>query len=175
MREYYSHHNGLILFGGALHMRGLVQIPVWHSLFEAWSGERALYCGYKSLTTMDIPFAQDCVGDQFLLRDGKVVRLYAETDEVEPLELDLDTFFSLAVEDPDGFLSVEPLRQLQAQGGEIEPGELVSVFPPYVLKHDAEYSFRAVSVADRLSFLADLARQIRELPDGQEVRIRLTE
>lgn len=173
--EYFTRHNGLILCGGALHVRGLVPSPSWHALFDVWTGLDALHRSFHSVQEADIPFAQDCVGDQFLLRDGEVLRLSAEIDDTEPLGLDLDSFFTLAIEDTDEFLSVGPLRQLQAQGGELKPGQLVSVMPPYVVKHDGEYSFRAIPATDRLSFLVELASQIRHLPDGQKVRFGISE
>ena len=175
LREYYARYNGLILFQGALHVRGLMRRPSWHDLLEVWTGKNALHHGYPEVTATDVPFAQDCVGDQFLIQHGKVLRLAAETGEIEHLGLDVDSFFALAVEDADEFLSVGPLQQLHAQGGSLAPGQLVSVMPPYVVKHEGEYNFRAIPVAERLAFLTDFAGQIREVPDGQDVQFKWTD
>ena len=41
----------------------------------------------------DVPFGEDCMGDQFLLRDGVTHKLAAETGEVESLGVGLREFF----------------------------------------------------------------------------------
>src|SRR6516164_10735934 len=84
--------NGFILLEGGLHLRGACLAPLWHSLREAWLGQNAFHRLYPELTPQDIPFAQDCLGDQFLLREGMVWRLFAETGETETLEETLSQF-----------------------------------------------------------------------------------
>src|SRR5262249_38743554 len=73
--------NGYIQFYGGLHVRGLCREPAWHSLRDAWDGEHAFHRLYPEVQPEDIPFAEDCLGDQFLLRDGLVWRLMAETGD----------------------------------------------------------------------------------------------
>ena len=80
-----SDANGFILHEGALHVRGVSFAPEWHSLRAAWRGPSAFHTLYESVLSTDIPFAQDQVGDQFLLRDGRVLRVSAETGEVDAL------------------------------------------------------------------------------------------
>jgi hypothetical protein len=48
----------------------------------------------------DVPFAQDAVGDQWLLRDGRVVRLLAETGDIENHDDDLVGFGAAADRTP---------------------------------------------------------------------------
>src|SRR5687768_8884476 len=67
--------NGFILHNGALHVRGACLMPDWHSLRVAWRGPNALHILYDSVSSTDIPFAQDQVGDQFLIRETAVYRL----------------------------------------------------------------------------------------------------
>ncbi len=155
-----------------MHVRGACRGPAWHSLHEAWLGPAAFQRLYPDVTPGDIPFAEDPVGDQFLLRDGTVWKLEAETGDLDDLGLSLDGFLAAAEADPDGFLSLEPLLQFQAVGGKLEPGELLSVYPPFCTAQAANgVSLEAVPAADRRAFLADFARQIRDLPDGGSVEI----
>jgi hypothetical protein len=67
--------NGFIAFDGGLHIRGAVKVPKWHSLRGAWKGDLALHKLFPELTESDIPFGQDYLGDQFILRDGTVFRM----------------------------------------------------------------------------------------------------
>lgn len=165
--------NGLIQFSGALHLRGACQNPEWHSLRYAWEAPDAFYRHYRTVKRSDVPVAQSALGDQYFIRNNEIYRLDTECDEIEPLEMDFKTFLEEVQSDPIDALNLEPLEEFWGQGGALEPGQLLSVMPPFVLsKPDTKYSYRAVSALDRLRFLADFAKQIRDLPDGANISIQ---
>src|SRR5436190_13801882 len=62
--------NGFILFHGGLHVRGACKYPEWHSLRAAWRGEKAFHRLCPDMTHKDVPFAEDFLVDQFVLREG---------------------------------------------------------------------------------------------------------
>jgi hypothetical protein len=158
--------NGFITFSGGLHVRGLCDEPLWHSLEHAWKGPAALCRLYPAVEPGDIPFAQDCVGDQYLLRNGVVHHLWAELGKVESLELDWRGFFRAAHKDPAETLYLAPLADFQTQGGELEPGELIDVQPPFCV--DAEVRlYKALPALDRLENLAAFARKVAGMADGE--------
>ena len=163
--------NGFVQFHGGLHVRGACLAPAWHSLRDAWLGDDAFQHLYPDVSPNDIPFAEDCMGDQFLLRDGMVWRLYGETGELEPLEATFKEFFDNVQEDPGEHLGLHPLLQFQREGGNLQPGQLLSAVPPFCLEQSEDgVSLSAVPSLDRRRFLADLARQMREAPDGAKVK-----
>src|SRR5688572_3724648 len=92
--------NGFILYAGGLHVRGACTTPLWHSLRGVMSGELALSGLYPNVGSSDIPFAQDALGDQFVLRGGLVYRLHGETGEMESLDVGLEEFLEASQEDP---------------------------------------------------------------------------
>src|SRR5437016_6339491 len=94
LAELLQENNGFIQYHGGLHMRGACKAPDWHSLRDAWLGEHAFHRLYPDVKPDDIPFAEDCLGDQFLLRGGEVWHLYAETGEVEALEANFKQFMA---------------------------------------------------------------------------------
>src|SRR6476660_7523044 len=147
--------NGLVAFRGGLHLRGAVRLPLWHSLRHACEGPDAIHVLFPAVRATDLPFGQDALGEQFLLRDDQVWRLSAEINEVEPLGQTLTEFLDEVVADPIGALGLEPLRRFEAEGGHLAPGQLLNVYPPYVVDTDrpADRSFRAVTAHDRLRFL----------------------
>jgi hypothetical protein len=164
--------NGLMAFRGGLHIRGACVAPLWHSLRHAWLGPESIAARYSSVQAADVPFAEDALGDQFLLRGEHVVRLLAETGEMEELGVTLPAFLERACEDPIGYLSLEPLLQFEAEGGRLQPGQLLSVYPPFCTKESADgVSLRGISALDRLGFLSTFAAQIAKVGDGERVRV----
>jgi hypothetical protein len=163
--------NGFIWFRGGLHVRGVCKQPDWHSLLAAASGPTAFHELYWNVRATDVPFAEDCVGDQFVLRDGVVFRLAAEVGDIEDLGIGATEFFARVQEDPVKFLQLNPLLQFESEGGRLVPGELLAAYPPFFAQQSGDgVSLRAISAGERRRFLADIANQIRDLPDGSSVR-----
>ena len=159
--------NGCILQEGALHIRGASRMPDWHSLREVWKGPNALHNFYDKLEPGDIPFAQDQLGDQFVLRDGNVFMLSAETGELEPFTEDLDEFLESVSDDIEEFLTVSLDHPL-------EPGELLMANPPFCF----EESERGVDLKPRpaaqvIRLHADLAKKIKDAPEGGEIDFKV--
>jgi hypothetical protein len=168
--------NGCVAYLGALHVRGACAAPAWHSLRSAMEGPAAFPALYPDVRETDLPFAEDAFGDQFLLRDGAVHRLEAEVGAVEPLAPSLDNFFSRLLTNPGDVLGFEPVDALAMIGGKLEPGELVSVYPPFSLDSEGKgRSFRPIDALEQREWLADFARQIRDLPDGSTIQVRPAE
>lgn len=166
--------NGFIAFNGGLHVRGICDSPDWHSLHRVWNGDHAISRLYPAIPTDDIPFAEDFLGDQFLLRDGLAVRLYGETGQTEEMGMDLEVFLSSAFRDPEGFLSLSLLKEFNNEGVLLRPGELLNVYPPLCTKEaERGVSLKAIPALERIGFLADFARQITNISDGTSVRIAI--
>ena len=162
--------NGFIQFNGGLHVRGVCQEPAWHSLREAWLGDDAFHRCYPEVTPEDIPFGEDSLGDQFLLREGIVWRLFAETGEMETLEMSFSQFMQAVQDDPMEELGLEPLTQFQADGGKLEPGQLLSADPPFCTEEaDDGQTLLAVPSAERHRFLAEFAAKFHDVPDDDDL------
>jgi hypothetical protein len=173
-RRLLNQINGFVMFDGGLHVRGAVSSPAWHSLRNVWSGPLALHQLYPAVRETDVPFAQDCLGDQFILRDEAVHQLSGETGEIENLGIGLDSFLDKALQNPVEFLSLHPLLQFMAEGGKLRPGQLLNAYPPFCMKQSGKgVSLKAVPVSEQIRWLADFARQIAGLPEGAEIRIEV--
>jgi hypothetical protein len=82
-RDLLARANGYVAYHGGLHVRGACLAPEWHSLRAACDGERAVHRLWPVVSLSDVPFAEDALGDQFVLRGAQVHRLSAETGELE--------------------------------------------------------------------------------------------
>jgi hypothetical protein len=168
--------NGFILVNGALHVRGATLMPLWHSLREIWKGANSLSSLYPVVEETDVPFAQDCLGDQFLLRANKVWRLFAETGELEAMDCGLREFLEAAENDPIEFLSAQPLLLFQKQGFQLNPGKLLHAFPPYcTVDSGRDISLGEISADELIRFHADFASQIANVKDGEQIEIRIVD
>ena len=150
-------------------MRGACLNPEWHSLRAAWRGPKAFHTLYDGVRPSDIPFAEDQAGDQFLMREGAVLRLSAETGETEQLSDSLQGFLTSVSSDIEGFLNVG-LRHT------IQPGQLLLAYPPFCFQESgAGASLRPLPASEVILFHVDLARQIRDVPDGGRVEFKVTD
>lgn len=164
--------NGFVVFEGAFHLRGICAGPEWHSLDEAWRGDRAIHRQFPAVERSDIPFAQDALGNQFLLRDESVWLLAAETAELRPLELDFQDLLRSFIERPDDLLPTDMIRQFESGGELLHPGQLLSVYPPLCAQESAAgVSLLAVPALERIAFLSEFAAQIAGSANGARIRI----
>ena len=168
--------NGFVQYGGGLHVRGICKEPEWHSIESVIDGALSIHKAYPLIKENDIPFAEDCVGDQYLLRDRKVIKLFSETGEIEELGYGLASFFDKAAENPIEYLGMEPLLQLQKEGVELEPGQLINVYPPFCTKESKNgVSLKAIPSNEALRFLFDFSKKISSLSDGEKINVKVIE
>jgi hypothetical protein len=168
--------NGCIAWLGALHVRGAARSPAWHSLRNAWEGPDALHTLFGEVRATDVPFAEDAFGDQFLLREGRVLRLIGELGEVSEAADSLEGFFDGLWSDAEQVLDYQPLLRFRKAGGELRPGQLLAAYPPFVLAGEGSTrDVRPMDAIERRHFLGELARQLHGLPDGAEVRLKMTD
>lgn len=168
LAQLLKERNGFVAFASGLHVRGACTEPSWHSLRQAWKGGHALHERYPEVRPTDIPFAQDCVGDQYLLREGEVVQLFAEMGEVEHLDMNLGEFFRAAIDDPADFLCIDPLELFLESNPRLEPGRLLLVHPPFCCDAD-ERELRDMPAEELLDYHVELSQRLSELPEGAEL------
>lgn len=155
MRAFYKEINGLVAYNGGFQIRGCGTSPSWNSLEDAWKGPHALHKTYPNLSEEDIPFGQDCLGDQYVFKAGSVWQLLTETGDLDDLELEFDEFIDEVIEDPVEFLALYPLLEFIDSGNELKPGELLVPSIPFSMDTEEEYTFSKTSVENRLSSLAE--------------------
>ena len=142
-----------ILYSGGLQLRSHdAQEPLLNTN-TFLNGELALYKLYSSINNEDYPIAQDCFGDQFLIRDNLVIKLMAETGDIEEYNCTWEAFLSWVDEDPIERLDLPDNLKL-------ETGKLLFAYPPFCTVEGSNASIKAIDGMELISFHADFAKQI---------------
>jgi len=171
LRAILEEINGFVILSGGFHLRGACSDPSWHSLRRAWEGKMALHQLFKNIQEGDIPFAQDAIGDQFILRQGQVHKLWSETGILEDHEMNFADFMGKVERDPISHLDLGPLELFEEDGQRLRPGQLLHIYPPLCTSEAEEgIDLKAVPADDCLLYLANLARQLDGLEDGTSIQ-----
>ncbi len=166
LRAFLMKFNGIVAFKGGLQVWACVYEPSWLSLKEIWIGAKNLHGVYTYVKETDIPFAQDCFGDQYLWREGMIVKLNAEYGEVEEVAPSIDAFMEALQQDPVDYLVLESFEAYLANGNTFEAGQLINVYPPFTMNSANERVLKAVPADEQHKFLKTFYQQIKPLAEG---------
>ena len=173
LQDILNETNGYISLGGGFHLRGACFTPKWHSIANVWNGEYALLKFYPSILPEDIPFAQDCFGDQYVLRQNNVLKLCAETGDIENMQMGVIEFFSNINRNPVDFLLLQPFVDFYSESGILEPGQLLSVYPPFCFEEAAgELSIEPIDSLQLLLGHARLSQKLSTVLPGEKIDVR---
>lgn len=156
------------LYSGGLQIRSEEAANSFYRIDTFLKGELALHKLYKGVEPDDIPIAQDCFGDQFLIRKGKVFRLYAETGELEPYDLNWEQFLEWVNEDPIERLEID-------EDLDLEVGKLLFAYPPFCTKEGENARINPIDGKEVIRFHAKFAKELSALEDGQQIKLEIIE
>ncbi len=165
--------NGFYAFEGALHVLPAGKQVTMMSL-ESWNFQDLWRYEYGDLAAELIFFAEDAFGNQFCLREDGVFLFHAETGQTELIGHSIEDWASRVLFDYE-FLTGFPLfHEWQMIHSRIPEDSRLLPVVPFVL--GGEYSLANLRVVDAVSGMrsrGNLARQIRDLPDGAQIEFKL--
>ena len=142
-----------ILYKGGLQIRSEGAPEKLLDVNSFLKGDLSLSDLYPSVLPGDYPIAQDCFGDQFLIRNNAVIKLMAETGDIEEYNCTWDEFLSWVKEDPYGRLDLPDDLNL-------EKGELLFAYPPFCTKEGSEAVIKPIDGEELVRFHANFAKKI---------------
>ncbi|MFT5197294.1 MAG: hypothetical protein ACI9EW_002374 [Cellvibrionaceae bacterium] len=160
--------NGFILYQGGFHLFGACTQPAWHSIRENWHGEQAAWHHYPNILETDVPFAEDCLGFQFLLRDDLVIFLDGQTGDVQELGVGLGSFLNSIPANPLEAIGLAPLLQYMKDGNQLQPGELLAEYPFFFTKQARDgVELSKSPSADKKKLLIHIYSKLKDAKDGE--------
>lgn len=160
--------NGFILYQGGFHLFGATIKPEWHSIRENWSGEQAAWRHYDNIFETDVPFAEDCLGFQFFLREDLVIFLDGQTGDVQELNVGLAGFLNSIPANPLNAIGLSPLLQFMKDGHSLEPGELLAEYPFFFTKQARNgVELSKTKAAEKRKLLVHIYLKIKNSKDGE--------
>jgi len=173
--EVLHHKNGFYAFESALHF-----LPAGCQAscidLESWNRDDSWRKGYEDDARGYLFFAEDIFGVQFALSKRGIHKFDPETGEIEDFTSTIDEWATRILEDYEYETGYPLAKEWQAKHGALPLGKRLLPKIPFVL--GGEYKVENLYAADALKgmeFRADMWRQIRDLPDGSEIKIRIVE
>lgn len=169
LKELYStlrQRDGFYAFESALHFYSTVYLSNWNKI-DGW---RAQY----DLPNDLVSFAEDVFGEQFCLYNSKIYRFNPETGEMEGFSKTLEGWADLILQDYEVETGYLIAHDWQEKYGRLQLGQRLVPIKPFVLGGEYEIeNLQAMYSADGIAYRANIARQIKGLPDGTRVKLTL--
>jgi hypothetical protein len=170
--ELLRRRNGFYAFLGALHVFPTVASGEEISQAE-WNADDLWKGSYPNLGPEYTAFAEDVFGGQFLHSDSGVFQLEPETGELERISVDIPGWCAALLEDPEVLTGYPLAEEWQGRNGRLPIGKRLIPRTPFVLGGDfACDNLMLVDSAESLRWRAELAAQIRDVPDGGKIVLR---
>lgn len=143
---------------------------------DAWNESALWRSDYRGLADGCLFFAEDVFGGQFCIKDNKVYTFDPETGVLDYLADDIEGWAKVIVSDYE-VLTGHPLaHQWQKQNGQLPARKRLLPKIPFVA--GGEFALANLYLADAvdgMKFRADIANQIRDLPDGTQIKFNVVD
>jgi hypothetical protein len=167
--------NWFYAFESALHVFADAGAAPELGLIE-WNDRSLWISGYSGMADGALFFAEDIFGIQFCLRGGVVSTFDPETGAFDTMASSIEDWAHNILGDP-GLLTGHSLaHQWQAAHGALKPGRRLIPKRPFVM--GGEYAIDNLYEADAVKgmlYRGSVAVQIRDLPDGTPITLKLVD
>ncbi|NWJ44709.1 MAG: SMI1/KNR4 family protein [Chloroflexi bacterium] len=167
--------NGFFAFESALHV-----FPVGNTLhtynLQRWNSETLWRSEYSDMAEGFLFFAQDAFGEQFGLKDGYVWRFNPETGDSVQISSSLEEWAGLLLSDYEYETGYIFAHEWQNRKGRLLADHRILPLVPFVAGGKYELTnFYSENMVAGMKSRANLARQIRDLPNGSPIQIKFLE
>jgi len=174
LKHLLSLRNGFYAFESALHVfpaesGAEMNLNDWN-LPGLWRFE------YGDLADSTLFFAEDAFGNQFSLRDGRVCFFDAETGEQTAFAADLEGWAERILKHCNVSTGYPLLHDWQQKNSALANGTRLMPKLPFVLggRYSVDNLYCIAGVSG-MKTRGDLARQLKDLPDGTQVRFEIVD
>lgn len=170
--------NGFYAFESALHVFPFSRDNWFDGQdLQRWNARDLWKHAYGESPVLDrlVAFAEDAVGVQFCFSQGQIVRFDPETGELEEMCSTLDQWAEMLLSDYEFELAYPLAHAWQQINGPILQGNrLVPILPLIAEESSFEpTNFYQLDAVKSMLFRADIAGQLKSIPDGQKVGVKI--
>jgi len=168
-----KNRNGFYAFESALHVLPAGCKDSCMSI-EKWNDDNSWRKEYGDLLQGHLFFAEDIFGVQFALCNLGVRKFDPETGEFVDFASNLKEWAAKILGDYNYETGYHFAHDWQLQNGPLPTGKRLLPKIPFVLggKYEVEFLY-AIDALEGMIFRADIWRQIRDLPDGSQVKLKV--
>ena len=175
LESLLTNKNGFYCFESALHIFPSGEAKNTISL-ESWNSQDLWRKDYDSLAEKGLFFAEDIFGVQFCILDNKIVTFDPETGDTELIANNLEDWAKCILDDYEFLTGFSFAHSWQQRYGAIPPGKRLIPKIPFVLGGEFEIeNLYALESIKGMQFRADLARQIKNNPDGTKIKFKIVD
>lgn len=166
--------NGFYAFESALHVFPVIEEDLFLSQdIIRWNLQATWKYAYDKPLAEAFCFAEDIFGYQFCTYQNRIGSFNPETGNIEIICETVEQWAELICSDLNMQTGYPLAYKWQEQHGPLKAGNRLVPMIPFVMeqaKYEVSNLYEVVALAGMLS-RADLARQIKDLPDGVSVRM----
>jgi hypothetical protein len=172
--ETLSWKNGWYAFESALHLfplgkkEGILDLQTWNSE-PLWRRE------YKDLASGCFFFAEDTFGGQFCFKEGQIHTFDPETGQTQTFASSLGEWAGKILDDYNLHTGYPLAHEWQRRHKLLKEGE--RLLPKTLFVFQGSYTVEnlyALDCVEGMKFRASIALQLRDLPDGAKVKLKVT-
>ena len=165
--------NGFFAFESALRVFPSVTTEESWGIDE-WNGPSLWKVEYGGIADNILCFAEDVFGGQFCLSDRGVFRFDPESGVLDAVADDLESWAAKVLLDYDGMTGYGTAHAWQATNGLLPPRARLMPKRPFVVGGKSELTnLVAIDSIRLMKNMGNLARQIRDLPDGSQIKFEI--
>ena len=175
LQALLERRNGFYGLESALHVRGTCFASGELGLGE-WNSLGGWRRSYGELADECLFFGADIFGQQFCIYREAVYRFDPETAGKEYFAASIEDWAGAILDDFEAQTGWPLAHEWQRQHGKLPQGTRLVPVTPFVLGGEFTVgNLRPVPSLEAMRFYADLAIQLRNVPDGTQVRLRVIE
>ncbi|MDG4556295.1 MAG: SMI1/KNR4 family protein [Candidatus Contendobacter sp.] len=143
---------------------------------DDWNDNALWRNAYKGQADGCLFFAEDVFGGQFCIKDGQVYTFDPETGGLDYLADDIEGWAKAIISDYEVLTGYPLAHQWQKQHGQLPAKRRLLPKMPFVA--GGEFMLDNLYLADAvegMKFRADIANQIKDLPDGAQIKFHVTD
>lgn len=167
--------NGFYALEGALHV-----FPAHSSQEEIglddWNEDTLWRNDYKGSADGCLFFAEDVFGGQFCIKNNQIYTFDPETGALDYLADDIEGWVEAIISDYEVLTGYPLAHQWQKQNGQLPVKKRLLPKVPFVA--GGEFMLDNLYLAEAVEgmrFRADIANQIKDLPDGAQIKFNVTD